>query len=130
MTKAALCDLKCVKSLHSEGRKLIPRQTRLFYEAWCDFFQLDVEGEDPRIYDEHGQIEGLIIDFQEEWQIRKPWLAGMWKRNLEINSSEDDNHAGLQIMIVDVSWYYNKVEDLLKIIKDFQPNTLIIDLLI
>merc|ERR1712054_259401 len=50
----------------------------------------------------------------------------MWKRNLGA-SVPDENNAGLQIKIVDVSWYHTNVIDLLKTIKDFHPNTLIID---
>ena len=51
--KDALCHIKGIQSVNGDDGKLIQRQTRQFYEAWCDFFQLDVEGEDPRVYDDN-----------------------------------------------------------------------------
>ena len=47
----------------------------------------------------------------------------MWKRGLGTSSSEDENDSGLKIKIVDVSWYHNRVDELLQIIKDFQKIT-------
>ena len=75
--KDALCDIEGIKSMVDDNGKLLERQTRQFYEDWCKFFRLDVEGGDPRIYDEQGQVKGVQNDFPPEWEGRKPWLPGM-----------------------------------------------------
>ena len=84
---------------------------------------MNVEGEDPRIYDDTGQVQGVRNSLAPIWQARKPWLPGMWKRNLGTTTAYDENDAGPQIMIVDVAWYNNKVDDLFSLIKDFHPTT-------
>ena len=48
-------------------------QTRLFYERWCHFFSLSVEGEDPREYDPTtGQVTGIKNVATPDWAARKP----------------------------------------------------------
>ena len=78
----ALCDIEALKSMSDDKGEMIPRQTRRFYEAWCRFFKLEVENEDPRVYDEFGQVKEVTTRFTPEWRARRPWLPGMWKKNL------------------------------------------------
>ena len=47
-------------------------QTRYFYENWCNFFGLDVEGKDPREYDPTtGQVIGIKNVATPDWAARK-----------------------------------------------------------
>ena len=123
----ALCDVKALESMNDANDEMIHRQTRKFYEAWCKFFKLEVEGEDPRIYDLNGQAQGVVNLLPPAWKARYPRLPGLWKDNLATGKNREVDEGGLQIKIVDVSWYTKKIEDLLKLIKDFHPTTLIID---
>ena len=103
----------------------MPNQTRYFYEEWCDFFQLDIEGEDPRVY-ENGKVVGVKDHVPPQWGERVPWLPGIWRRNL-VAGKEENKDLKLKIKIIDVCWYHKKDDNLMKLIKDFQPTTLIID---
>ena len=69
--KDALFDIEGIKSMVDDNGELIERQTRQFYEDWCKFFRLDVEGKDPRFYDENGQVGGVKNDLPTECQARK-----------------------------------------------------------
>ena len=94
----ALCSLDGLTSLN-DG---MPNQTRYFYEEWCDFFRLDVEGEDPRVYDENKKVVGVKDDGAPKWGERVPWLPGIWRRNL-VTGEEQSKDLELKIKIIDVS---------------------------
>ena len=117
-----LCDLEALQSVVYEDGQMIPRQTRSFYEKWCKFFKVDVEGEDPRVYDDNDQVLGVKNEEPPKWEARVPKLPGLWNQKMG-----DEEKEKMTLKIVDCAWYYAKVDDLLKPIKDFNPTTLIID---
>ena len=57
--KDALCSLEGLTSL-KDG---MVDQTRRFYKDWCKLFKLQMEGEDPRVYD---QEDGKVVDVKDE----------------------------------------------------------------
>jgi hypothetical protein len=97
-------------------------QTRMFYERWCHFLSLPVEGRDPRVYD---PTTGLVIGIRNvltpDWAARKPGrVPGLYK-NMKGEISE------LEIQIIDIAHYHGKHKELIEVVKKFQPSTLIID---
>ena len=116
----ALCSLQ---QLNSNNIRM-PTQTRKFYTEWCNFFKLKVEGEDPRIYDKSGKVEGILDAKPPRWEERVPNLIGLWKKKIGILSGDTPE---LILQIVDIAWYHKKVSDLLTLIRNFQPNCLILD---
>ena len=116
----ALSSLDCLSS----EMKGMPNQTRLFYQEWCKFFKLQAEGEDPRVYDEDGKVIGIKDGPPPTWEARVPRLPGLWKKGLEHGAVDNEN---LSLKLIDVAWYSSKVQQLIEIIKDFQPTSLIID---
>ena len=76
------------------------------------------------MYDEDGNVVSITDGQPPDWEARTPRLPGLWKKGLEHEVCEKEN---LNIELIDVAWYNNKVEDLLTHIRNFQPSTLIID---
>jgi hypothetical protein len=112
--------LKCLSdAIQQRNRK---SQKRTFYTRWCNFFSLPEEGEDPREYDPTtGQVTGIRNVANPDWAARKPGLVPNLFKNMKREIS------GLEIQIVDIAYYHGKPQELIEVVKKFQPSTLIID---
>ena len=72
-----------------------------------------MECKDPRVYDENDQVLGVKDKQPPKWEARVPKLPGLWNQKMEVEGNEK-----VTLKIVDCAWYYGKVDDLLKLIKD------------
>ena len=97
-------------------------ETRNFYVRWCYFFGLAEEGEDPRVFDPAtGQVTGINTAVETpEWAGRKPGRVPGDYKNLQ-------QLADIKIMLIDIANFHGKPEELIAVIKKFEPSTLIID---
>ena len=97
-------------------------ETRNFYIRWCYFFGLAEEGEDPRVFDPAtGQVTGInTAVVTPEWAGRKPGrVPGDYKNMQQLSD--------IEIMLIDIANFHGKPEELIAVIKKFEPSTLIID---
>ena len=72
-----------------------PNSDKIFYKNWCNFFSLDVEGEDPREYDPTtGQVLGIRNVATPDWAARKPGHVPNLFKNMkgtQLKYLEDQN---------------------------------------
>ena len=97
------------------------KDSRKFYDGWVGSFGLSPEAEDPRIYEEGGKVVTGINPsiLAPNWAGRKPTKVHQkWPKMKE---------ALVEVQIIDVGFYHNKPDELIQVLRDYNPSTLILD---